>query len=420
MSRASLLRTRSRSRVPGAVAVALSFFASSAFADEGEAERLFREGRALMLDGRFDEACPMLEQSQKLDPHVGTLLNVAACHERQGKVGSAWVEYQKALTAARAEGQADRAQLAEERIAVLEPRVPWLRISTAMEDVTITLDGGELAPAALGQEMPVDPGVRAVVAERRGVKVFEARVALRESERRSVRVVAEQGADVRPDPGRSDPERLVIEPKPEVGPPRVKDAKDKGRWIFEPGVFVGYLGGTASSPRLDNPQGVSLTPIISGQQTESCASRTCKVGEASAGDVAVGINVFGGYAFSDQLDLGVRILAAPATGSVGAFGFGPSLVLHPTESLSLGLWGLFGDASVKGAALVTGPPEFSSPPQRTSAEGSLAGAIGAGVELSLRLFDLGRGKVVANTTPFFLAGNGIAYGVPFGVAYHFQ
>src|SRR5262249_32266694 len=114
-------------------------------AADTEAERLFNEARALMQRGAFDEACPTLAESQRIEPRLGTLRNLAACHERQGKSASAWVEYQKALTAARAEGHAERARLAEERIRILEPRVPWLAVSAppdAPEGLEITLDGG--------------------------------------------------------------------------------------------------------------------------------------------------------------------------------------------------------------------------------------------------------------------------------------
>src|SRR5262249_50431221 len=129
-------------------------------ADE-QADALFQEGRALMKAGRFEEACPKFEQSQRLSPHGGTLLNVAACHDRLGKIATAWVEFQQALTPARADGKDDRARVAEERIQVLEPRLGWLMLDLpgAPPDASVEIDGAQLPPLALGKELPVDPGV---------------------------------------------------------------------------------------------------------------------------------------------------------------------------------------------------------------------------------------------------------------------
>ena len=401
------------------VALAITAMAPSAAAQETEGERLFREGRANMLDGRFDAACPMLAKSQELEPHVGTLLNLAACHERQGKVGSAWVEYQKALTAARAEGQTERAQLAEERIKVLEPRVPWLRVSSSVDDVEISLDGGELARVAWDQEMPVDPGVHVVTAARGGAKVFDETVDLRESERRTVRVTARALPPPLPDPDKPAPERVVVEPrsKPNVAP----EGSARGRWVLEPAVFVGYLGGAADHPRLTSEGVVTLTSTSPGQPAESCGSRSCGIGPTrGAGGAAVGVQVFGGYAFSESLHGGLRILAAPSTGGGSVWAFGPSLRLRATDTVTLGLFGLFGDATFRGSSVVAAPPGFNASPGLAESEGTLAGGLGAGVELSVRLFELGRGSVLAQTTPFFLGGNGNAFCVPIGVAYHFQ
>jgi hypothetical protein len=411
---------RPRLRAAWLVALALSLAASSAAAQETEGERLFREGRARMLDARFDEACPMLAESQRLEPHVGTLLNLAACHERQGKVGSAWVEYQKALTAARAEGQAERAQLAEQRIKVLEPRVPWLRVTSAVDDATLSLDGGELARAAWDQDMPVDPGLHVVVAERGGAKVFEETVDVRESERRTVRVTPPPlPAAPPPDPDKVGPERVVIEPQSAKSEP-APASPAKGRWVLEPGVFVGYLGGSLDHPRLSSPENVPLSPVGGGDR-ESCGGRSCSVsGFSGGGTAAFGLQLFAGYAFSDAFQLALRIIAAPATAGGGAWGFGPAVRLRATDAVSVGLFGLFGDASLEGnaqVAPVTGyRVEVSNPP----VEGTLAGGLGAGVELSVKLLDLGRGSVLAQTTPFFLGGNGSAFCVPVGVAYHFQ
>ncbi len=45
------------------------------------AELLFQEGQQLIKDGKHAAACPKFEQSQKLDPAIGTLLNLAHCYE---------------------------------------------------------------------------------------------------------------------------------------------------------------------------------------------------------------------------------------------------------------------------------------------------------------------------------------------------
>jgi len=392
-----------------AVAAALCLHASSALADDTAGDRLFREGRALMLGGRFAEACPKLEESQRLEPHVGTLLNLAACHERQGKVGSAWVEYQKAATAARAEGQTERAQLAAARIKVLEPRVPWLRIASSAEDVTLALDGSALEHAAWGQEMPVDPAAHVVTADRRGAKVFEERVELREGEHRAVRV---EIVEALPEAGADAPaqDRVIVEPT-RGEPPSGLAAKHASPWVFEPGILFGLVGGTATHPR-----GLG--------SDDRCSRSSC--GELEeAGGVAVGANIFAGYALTGSLHLGVRLLVAPGLGANGAglYGVGPSIAFRASNLFTIGAWTFFGNATLRGKASATSrnPDGTAGLPSTFNAEGDLHGGFGAGIELSLHLFDVGRGEVVLDSTPFFMASSyGTAACLPIGLAYRFQ
>jgi hypothetical protein len=64
------------------------------------AEALFEHGRALVERGETAAACPMFEESQRLDPAVGTLLWLADCYASEGQTPSALVVFKEAAAAA--------------------------------------------------------------------------------------------------------------------------------------------------------------------------------------------------------------------------------------------------------------------------------------------------------------------------------
>jgi uncharacterized protein HemY len=76
--------------------------------DKATAEALFAEGRRLMSSGNYATACQKFAASQKLDPALGTSLNLADCYDKSGRTASAWAESRDAAAAAHRVGSKDR------------------------------------------------------------------------------------------------------------------------------------------------------------------------------------------------------------------------------------------------------------------------------------------------------------------------
>jgi hypothetical protein len=149
------------------------------------AQTLFDEAKGLMAEGNYPAACAKLSESYRLDPRSGTQINLAACHEKEGRLATSWVGFREALARATAERRPDRKRLAEERLRALEPRLPKLRIDAAegvsdLADLTIQVDGAQLGAAILGSANPLDPGTHRVTASAPGRQSFEATVELKE------------------------------------------------------------------------------------------------------------------------------------------------------------------------------------------------------------------------------------------------
>jgi hypothetical protein len=146
---------------------------ADASGDKAAAEALFVEGRRLMEAGRFVQACPKFEASQRLDPGVGTMLNLAECYEKSGRTASAWAEFREVISAARAAESKEREALARERAAVLEAKLSRLTIAlspeaTATPGIEIRRDGAVVDSAEIGTSIPVDPGKHVIEANAPG------------------------------------------------------------------------------------------------------------------------------------------------------------------------------------------------------------------------------------------------------------
>ena len=135
--------------------------------DKASADALFDEARRLMEAKRFAEACPKLADSQRLDPAVGTLLNLALCYKQNGQTASAWSTYREAAAQARTAQQADREELARTEAAAMEKDLTRLVIEVspearAVSGLEVKRDGAVVPPGLWGIAAPVDPGVRSI------------------------------------------------------------------------------------------------------------------------------------------------------------------------------------------------------------------------------------------------------------------
>lgn len=166
--------------------VAGALWSAPAFAqgDPAAAEALFRQGREAADAGDHATACARFEESNRLDPAIGTVFNIADCKEKLGLIATAWTLFQE--VAQKVPSNDDRHRIAKERADTLEPRLPKLTVvarGTLPEGAKLKRDGVVLGSASLGLAIPVDPGGHTVTvtAPKREPKEFEIELAEKEA-----------------------------------------------------------------------------------------------------------------------------------------------------------------------------------------------------------------------------------------------
>ncbi|HVH46994.1 MAG TPA: hypothetical protein VM925_31840 [Labilithrix sp.] len=148
-----------------------------------------------MARGDLAAACPRFAESYRLDPTPGTLLNVAMCEAKEGKVATSFAHVTEAL-----EGMPNddfRIAYAREQLALLEPRVPSITVTLANDSAGahVIRDDVELRDGSFGVPLPLDPGPHVLVVRADGRADARQEVTLREGERLSL--VLHAGSPVR-------------------------------------------------------------------------------------------------------------------------------------------------------------------------------------------------------------------------------
>lgn len=166
--------------MPLALAGALLAGSDARAADDAVAQQLFDDAKKLIADGKWDKACPKLEESLRLSATAGTKFNLGDCYEHTGRTASAWAHFVSAATQTKMAGQKDREKAARDRAAALEPKLSRLAIVVPVEGrpagLEVKRDGELVGQAQWGEAVPVDPGEHAVVASAPGKRAWKAKV----------------------------------------------------------------------------------------------------------------------------------------------------------------------------------------------------------------------------------------------------
>lgn len=133
--------------------------------DQALATELFNAGRDLLKERKYEEACPKLDESARLDPQVGTFARLAECREKLGELSEARRSWQRAQNLAKAKGD-DRLELIERELKRLDAMVPKLELRFSApppEQLSMRIGDLVMSDTAAGLPFPMDPGSQTLI-----------------------------------------------------------------------------------------------------------------------------------------------------------------------------------------------------------------------------------------------------------------
>jgi hypothetical protein len=149
--------------------------------DQAVAQSLYDEAKKLMTANRWPDACPKLEESQRLDPTPVTEFYLADCYERVGRTASAWTTFLDLAATEHKNGGAkstEREKVARDRAKALEPKLSQLVIdvpaTARVAGLVVKRDGETVREGQWGAQLAVDPGKHTVEASAPGKKTWTA------------------------------------------------------------------------------------------------------------------------------------------------------------------------------------------------------------------------------------------------------
>lgn len=163
--------------------VSSALLSLSSLASADDTVSIEERAQAELETKNFAEACPLLAQVYTVDKRPESLVRLADCYEKAGKLASAYAAYallvslpdSPATDALRAKARARYAELGPRRSTVTVRLAPELRSAAGLR---VRIDGRELPPETWDAPHPHDAGRVSVTAEVPGKKPFSSSVDL--------------------------------------------------------------------------------------------------------------------------------------------------------------------------------------------------------------------------------------------------
>ena len=153
---------------PGTAAAEPPAAADSPESRKDAAKQAFERGLQQYNKGNYPQACADFERSVELHANISNRGKLAECYEQVGRVASAWRLYQEVAKRARGRGDDWRADVAEQRVRTLQPRLSRLLIVMSDPEppagLVVTRAGQVVEPRVFGGEQILDPGSYRLVA----------------------------------------------------------------------------------------------------------------------------------------------------------------------------------------------------------------------------------------------------------------
>lgn len=209
--------------------------------DRKAAREQLGQAQDLKKQGQLTEALTKFEESQRLDPKLTTLMELADCEEQLGKLVEAESHFAAARDKAAHDELPQSKAKAEARRAAVEKRLAHLTFQLAADtpaDAQVFHDDVLLDTASLGSSLTANPGEHLIVVKAAGHEDAQFSLKLAEGDSQTVTIVVGP-LTAKPAPPPPPPPPKVA-PAPVVATADVSSSSGSSRRTL--GVVVGAVG----------------------------------------------------------------------------------------------------------------------------------------------------------------------------------